>query len=775
MFTGSHDAAMPPKRKRAVEHVSAALLRRKLREGGKSEVEIKAIRGISALRSVCLGAGIPIVQDKSGAAIPLHLIGDLGCDEFAREYEALSREHIEQGTRQSYNNSQNKMIDWWSRQPEYAHLVENGKVKDLGNFPVQAFFNFLMNQVDADLSVTNNKRMLIGKSGLSNYRKAFSNLYAESNPAVFQTPAMLREISQKMKSLRKRHTKDARSSLRKAKEGKEEVPFGLLLGFAKIFLEEGMFWEHAYCMLCWELMARSDNVGDLTVDHMQFINDSLHVLFSGDKMHTTGDGQSCKEPKHCYANSTDVTKCLFVALGLYLLTSPQVGCKSKELFPGTQKTQKARFRTRLNDALQHPRIKTLLERYGLAPEDIGSHSFRKGAGTYCSSGCTGGPSIIAVLLRGGWEIGAVLDRYLRYSEAGDEFVGRVLSGLPLNDASFTSPPPHFKKLSDLKQGELQRHVKLLFPLCEKNPRLYPVAEKLFASVLRALPALLDGESAVLPVGSAGRSTLLATALLRNRSIMDTWSPELIVEDMDFKVSGVPTWHTMLAAVLESLRLSRNLPSIIKTDILAELDKRDAASGTVSVFVLRQELEQSEMRMRKVVEATFAGLNKNSHAEVVVRDAAKGGRYWWCAPGDKGQPSIHRLPDNFVLDKCTVRTAWGLYWQGKEDPTDSCKRFPPYRILKRHDFFSEASYKRFSGWRACFEHDCVHLLEDSEEFKRACSAMQRGDQVELADESAMWECVADHFSTILIGHRRPAEASISTLVTRRYEAYALLAK
>lgn len=434
--------AMPPKRQRTVKHVSASVLRRKLREGGRNEAEIKAIKGVSALRSLCLGAGIPVVQDISGSEIPSHLIGDLGAEQFAAEYEALSREHIEDGTRQSYNNSQNKMIEWWSRQPEFAHLVENGKVKDLANFPVSAFFKFLMNQVDADLSVANNRRMLIGKSGLGNYRKAFSNLYAESNPPVFQSQAMIRQISQKMKSLRKRHTKDARCSLRKAKEGEEDVPFGLLLGFAKIFLEEGMFWEHAYCMLCWELMARSDNVGDLTVDHMQFINDSLHVLFSGDKMHTTGDGQSCKEPKHCYANVTDVTKCLFVALGLYLLSSPQVGCQSKELFPGAQKTQKARFRTRLNEALQHPRIKGLLERYGLAPEDIGSHSFRKGAGTYCSSGCTGGPSIISVLLRGGWEIGAVLDRYLRYSEAGDEFVGRVLSGLPLNDVMFTSPPPH---------------------------------------------------------------------------------------------------------------------------------------------------------------------------------------------------------------------------------------------------------------------------------------------------------------------------------------------
>lgn len=81
--------------------------------------------------------------------------------------------------------------------------------------------------------------------------------------------------------------------------------------------------------------------------------------------------------------------------------------------------------------------------------------------------------------------------------------------------------------------------------------------------------------------ASSTACLLATALLRNRSIVDTWSPELIVEDEDFKVSGVPTWHTMLAAVLESLRLTRNLPGIIKTDILAELDKRDAASGTVS--------------------------------------------------------------------------------------------------------------------------------------------------------------------------------------------------
>ena len=192
-----------------------------------------------------------------------------------------------------------------------------------------------------------------------------------------------------------------------------------------------------------------------------------------------------------------------------------------------------------------------------------------------------------------------------------------------------------------------------------------------------------------------------------------------------------------------------------------------------MFQLRHELEQSEMRMRKVFTDAVAGLSNSAHPEVAGRDAPNGGRYWWCAPCDKGQPSIHRLPQNFMLDKCTVRTAWGLYWQGKEDPMDSSKRFPPYRVLKRHDFFSISSYKRFSGWRACFEHDTAELLKNrcDAPFKRAVSAMQRGEHVQLADESAMWECVADHFSTVLVGHRRAAEAAVDTLVTRRYEAYA----
>jgi len=60
-----------------------------------------------------------------------------------------------------------------------------------------------------------------------------------------------------------------------------------------------------------------------------------------------------------------------------------------------------------------------LRSLGLQPEDLESHSIRKGAATYCSSGSTHCPSSSAVSERAGWSNGAVFNTYLRYEAAGD--------------------------------------------------------------------------------------------------------------------------------------------------------------------------------------------------------------------------------------------------------------------------------------------------------------------------------------------------------------------
>ena len=154
--------------------------------------------------------------------------------------------------------------------------------------------------------------------------------------------------------------------------------------------------------------------------------------------------------------------------------------------------------------------------------------------------------------------------------------------------------------------------------------------------------------------------------------------------------------------------------------------------------------------------------------------AKGGRYWWCSKGSD-QPSIHRLPKDFKLDLCSVKIAFGLYFQGKEDPNDPQMRYPPYRTLKHYDIPSSQCCKVLSGWRNCFDVDAAEVLRDSDAWQRAVQDLKSGKAAELADVEVMWEACAPVFASMLGEHRRPEEAKMSTLITRRYQAYAEMAQ
>ena len=60
---------------------------------------------------------------------------------------------------------------------------------------------------------------------------------------------------------------------------------------------------------------------------------------------------------------------------------------------------------------------------------LGAHSLRKGSVSYCSGGSTMAPSIVSILLRAGWSMKGVEDRYFRLEAAMDQFLGRVVAGL----------------------------------------------------------------------------------------------------------------------------------------------------------------------------------------------------------------------------------------------------------------------------------------------------------------------------------------------------------
>ena len=102
--------------------------------------------------------------------------------------------------------------------------------------------------------------------------------------------------------------------------------------------------------------------------------------------------------------------------------------------------------------------KVEVERLGINIEDIGVHSIRKGAATYCCGGTTAALHIAAVCNRAGWTMGKVKDTCIQYAASGDQHIGRVVSGLPVLNVKYACTPPYFCiEPMDHKMHPMRRH------------------------------------------------------------------------------------------------------------------------------------------------------------------------------------------------------------------------------------------------------------------------------------------------------------------------------
>ncbi|CAN0032252.1 unnamed protein product, partial [Phaeothamnion confervicola] len=195
-------------------------------------------------------------------------------------------------------------------------------------------------------------------------------------------------------------------------------------------------------------------------------------------------GDRPRDPRHIYANPFQPEICPFLALGLYALAYKVGGSKNGKLFPG--KDQYQRFSSFLSRKAGEASAE--FAAYGVNPQDIGTHSCRKGSATYVASGCTAGPPMSAICIRAGWSVGNVQDRYIRYEAAGDQYVGRTVCGLPLSTHDFCVLPPHFAKTDSdgVPIPGVTELVAEAVMACfgeDLLPRLRLVAEFLLASVV----------------------------------------------------------------------------------------------------------------------------------------------------------------------------------------------------------------------------------------------------------------------------------------------------
>ena len=269
-------------------------------------------------------------------------------------------------------------------------------------------------------------------------------------------------------------------------EGKRKMSFQVYEKICELFLKsEGNEFAHCFLVLEWNLMARSQNVVDSHVENVYFDNDCLVFQFGKTKCDQTG--KNADQLWHVYANPHNPAICPVLSLSRYLFANPGVlidgvlgrdeqegeeqdveevqpevtrGNTSRErvgtggtsstrsgrgtrrsrrglLFPGGNQYQ--RFMSAFHNIIKENADE--LARLGVEPGDLGSHSARKGACSYASAGCTVSPPMASICLRACWSMGLVKERYLHYEKAGDQFLGRAVSGLNMMTTDFGVSPP----------------------------------------------------------------------------------------------------------------------------------------------------------------------------------------------------------------------------------------------------------------------------------------------------------------------------------------------
>jgi hypothetical protein len=135
--------------------------------------------------------------------------------------------------------------------------------------------------------------------------------------------------------------------------------------------------------------------------------------------------------------------CPILALALFPLVQ-RCSPEENRLFPGAN--QYDRFRKSLKRISEIPQVKHFFQCYNIEPDNLGTHSLRKGAATYCSSGSSAAPPVQAINLRAGWAMCGVQDRYYRFESSGDYYVGRTVCGLPILSEQFALLCPSFRTM-----------------------------------------------------------------------------------------------------------------------------------------------------------------------------------------------------------------------------------------------------------------------------------------------------------------------------------------
>ncbi|ETP17505.1 hypothetical protein F441_08109 [Phytophthora nicotianae CJ01A1] len=292
-------------------------------------------------------------------------------------------------------------------------------------------------------------------------------------------------------------------------------------------------------------------------------------------------------------------------------------------------------------------------------------------------------------------MGGVQDRYLRHDAAGDMFVGRTVTGLPILQPEFAVLPPHFAAGAEI----IQSAKRLCFPglpesveyvdevalaslvyhidfLRENLPDTHPLFQSaLFANVelIESLRLNVDTSGsgcAIQPTGVLPHVTILTEILearneLREEIIARKADMQKITELQDALCGRLVT---DVSKLLEERVCQSGVPTC---NSLADLVmKRLENVGVLQLLLPRDDVAAGHAGLDTAVEAAEPSAKKTSHHV-----------YQWGG-------AMHLFPEDMVLPSGTAEQALVNWCWG-----NTAKTLPPYRQLCPFDLSNRNQRKR----------------------------------------------------------------------------------
>jgi hypothetical protein len=188
-----------------------------------------------------------------------------------------------------------------------------------------------------------------------------------------------------------------------------------------------------FLTLSWNLCARSDTTASIHSTHLEWEGDCLKVGIAKSKRNY---GTSAVY-YHVFANPLSPAICPILALAIHAAVHRDVLSQQRPLFRETSAQNRG-----TSNWFSHICTERNLQ-------GLGCHSIRKGAITFASNGTPESVPFGSIQVRARWNSsgpnGTLYRRYVRFEAAGDQFIGRILAGLPVQSSDFSAMPPRFNR------------------------------------------------------------------------------------------------------------------------------------------------------------------------------------------------------------------------------------------------------------------------------------------------------------------------------------------